>query len=145
MRTGIFRQAVWAGLTTAQFRYEKGAAMAMTAPVAALIEIEIRDRFDQHTIASVADVLDGAHAIRPHRLVLDLTDCTAIDASAVELLLATHRRLWHDGGRLLLRAPSCRVHRLLDLAHVTDVVEVERAAEPAAVASGRPGTRVETR
>ncbi|WP_033346034.1 STAS domain-containing protein [Catenuloplanes japonicus] len=117
-----------------QFRYEEGAAMAMTAPVASLIEIEIRDRFDQHTIASVADVLDGAHAIRPHRLVLDLSDCTAIDASAVDLLLATHRRLWHDGGRLLLRAPSCRVHRLLNLAHVTDVVEVEPAAS-----SGRTG------
>ncbi len=118
--------------------------MVTTASVAALVEIEIRDRFDQHTIAGVADVLDGAQAIRPHRLVLDLAGCTTIDASAVDLLLATHRRVWHDGGRLILRRPSCRVHRLLALAHIADVIEVELAAEPAVAVSGRAGPDGET-
>jgi anti-anti-sigma factor len=104
--------------------------MVTTTPVAALIEIEIADRFDQHSVGAVSAVLEGAHAIRPHRLVIDLAACTTIDASAIELLLATHRRLWHDGGRLALRQPSARVLRLLTLTHAADVIDVICAETP---------------
>ncbi len=71
--------------------------------------------------------LSAAAALRPARLVVDLRRSPRIDAAAIGLLLQLHRDLMRTDGRLTLRAPVDRVRRMLGLARVDHVLEVEEA------------------
>ena len=67
----------------------------------------------------------------PERVVVDLSNCSFVDAAAVNVLLDAHREAWRSGGRLSLRGPSPRLRRLFELAHVNDVFDItyERPAQ----------------
>ena len=75
-------------------------------------------------------LVEGA-ARRPDHLVLDLRHCPRIDAAAIDLLVRVHGRLISAGGRLTLRAPGDRVRRMLALARVDQVLDVEDCPGPA--------------
>lgn len=66
-----------------------------------------------------------AAAGRPARLILDLRHSPWIDAAAIVMLLQVHRELIRADARLTLRAPVARVRRMLGLARVDHVLEVE--------------------
>jgi anti-anti-sigma regulatory factor len=68
-----------------------------------------------------------AVAGRPARLILDLRHSPRIDAAAIVMLLQLHRELIRADARLTLRAPVARVRRMLGLARVDHVLEVEEA------------------
>jgi anti-anti-sigma factor len=68
-----------------------------------------------------------AAAGRPARLVLDLRHSPRIDAAAIVMLLQLHRELLRADAQLTLRAPVARVRRMLGLARVDHVLEVEEA------------------
>ncbi|GAA0805671.1 STAS domain-containing protein [Spirilliplanes yamanashiensis] len=70
-------------------------------------------------------VITEAADLAPARLVVDLADSPSIDAEAIVLLLQVHRRMVCADGRLTLRAPVPRVRRMLGLARVDHVLEVE--------------------
>jgi anti-anti-sigma regulatory factor len=59
-----------------------------------------------------------------------LSDCEAVDAVALDVLLDAHRRMWSSGGRLTLRAPSPRLQRTMALARVDQVLHVTSADPP---------------
>jgi anti-anti-sigma factor len=82
-------------------------------------------------------LLDEAAVRRPERLVLDLRHSPRIDAAAIDLLLRVHRRVLGFGGRLVLRAPGKRVRRVLALARVEQVLDVEDARPDPALADVR--------
>ncbi len=69
--------------------------------------------------------LAEAAALRPARLVVDLRRSPRIDAAAIAVLLQVHREMMRADGRLTLRAPVDRVRRMLGLARVDHVLEVE--------------------
>ena len=69
--------------------------------------------------------LGEAVAGRPARLIVDLRHSPRIDAAAIVLLLHLHRELIRADARLTLRAPVARVRRMLGLARVDHVLEVE--------------------
>lgn len=48
-----------------------------------------------------------------------------LDVSGINLLLATHRQIWQQEGRLTLRGAQGRHLRLLALMGLTDVFDVE--------------------
>jgi anti-anti-sigma factor len=95
----------------------------------------------EHTIEEatvvVTEALDGAAvdrwrgrladaaALRPARLVVDLRRSPRINAAAIVVLLQLHRDMLRADGRLTLRAPVARVRRMLGLARVDHVLEVE--------------------
>ena len=79
-------------------------------------------------LASVARTREQLHAAlleRPERLVVDLVECTFIDASALSMLLDVHRRACRGGGVLALRGCSPRVLRLLSLTGLRRVFTLE--------------------
>ncbi|MDR7276260.1 anti-anti-sigma factor [Catenuloplanes atrovinosus] len=92
---------------------------------AALIELTIAHELVRQRLPAVRLLIEQALARRPARLVLDLAECPTIDASGIELLLSTHRRLWRSEGRLALRRPTARVLRLLEISHATKVLEID--------------------
>jgi anti-anti-sigma factor len=95
----------------------------------------------RHTVPEatviVTEALDGpavdrwralfaqAAALRPARLVVDLRQSPRMDAAAIVVLLQLHREMLRADGQLTLRAPVERVRRMLGLARVDHVLEVE--------------------
>jgi anti-anti-sigma factor len=75
---------------------------------------------------SIADAV----ALRPRRLVVDLRQSPGVDAAAIAVLLQAHRALVGADGRLTLRDPGSRVRRMLRLARVERVFEIDEAVRP---------------
>jgi anti-sigma B factor antagonist len=62
---------------------------------------------------------------RTTELVVDLADVTFMDSTGLSLLLQVQARCETDRSRLVLRRPSARVRRLLDLSGLTDLFEID--------------------
>lgn len=77
--------------------------------------VAVRGDLDLATAPRVRAMLEDALAARPARLVVDLADCTFVDASSLSMLLEAHRRMARAGGVLVLRECSPRVQRLLSI------------------------------
>jgi anti-anti-sigma factor len=97
-----------------------------------LIEVVIAEALDAQTAERLRGLLAEALELRPGQLVVDLTDCPFLDATALSVLLDAHREAWHTGGRLTLRSPSPRLRRLLELAHAHGVFDItdEQPVQP---------------
>jgi anti-anti-sigma factor len=88
-----------------------------------LVEVLIVGDLDQAVLPRVQATLDDSFALRPERIVVDLSACPLVDAAGIGLLLEAHRRAWRSDGRLLLRAVPPDVLRILRIARVEQVFE----------------------
>lgn len=66
-----------------------------------------------------------------HDIVVDLSDVSSIDLTALKVLAAATHRAERRGRHLTLRGCGPAVRRLLHISHLIRVVEVERAAASA--------------
>ncbi len=99
-------------------------APAPLPPAPATLTIAVTGALDVTTLPRVRDRLEQALAARPARLVLDLSACTFVDASALAVLLDLHRRMCRTGGVLALSGCSSRVLRLLSLTGLRRVFDL---------------------
>ncbi len=90
----------------------------------AVVTVTVTGALDVTTLPRVRDALEQALAGRPDRLVVDLTACTFVDASALAVLLDLHRRTSRTGGVLTLRGCCPRVLRLLSLTGLRRVFDL---------------------
>jgi anti-anti-sigma factor len=95
---------------------------ASTGP--AVVEVVVEGELDVGSVSRVRETLLDALSVGPQRLVVDLTDCPFVDASALTVLLDVHRRAWRAGAVLTLRGCSPRVLRLLSLTRLRRVFDV---------------------
>src|SRR3979411_2270815 len=75
---------------------------------------------DRATTPRLRQALDevqthGERSAASLTVVVDLSDVTFMDANGLGLLVAAARRALHDGGELVLRDPTRRPLRLLEL------------------------------
>jgi anti-anti-sigma factor len=89
-----------------------------------LIEIVVDADLTPAGAARLGALLSEALDQRPAKLVVDLGGCGYADARALQVLLDAHRRAWRAGGRLVLREPTPRLRRLLELAHLDHVFTI---------------------
>jgi anti-anti-sigma factor len=101
-----------------------------TRPATPLVEIVVNEDLTATAVTKLHNLLTDALELRPAQLVVDLAGCSYADAVAVDVLLNAHRRAWNIGARLTLRAPTPRVQRLLQLAHVDRVLNVTLSPPP---------------
>ncbi|WP_327004116.1 STAS domain-containing protein [Dactylosporangium sp. NBC_01737] len=94
------------------------------APGTPLVEIMVTEELDAGSEPRVRALLEDALTMHPEQLIIDLSGCPFIDATAIGMLLDIHRQVWTSGGRLTLRAPSPRVRRTLQIAHVNHVLRM---------------------
>ena len=94
----------------------------MTAPAAAplgqaarVVVVEVAGHLDRSRVARVRAQLEEALALRPAAVVVDLAACPFVDATALAMLLETHRQASRVGTVLTLRGCLPRVLRLLSL------------------------------
>ena len=64
-------------------------------------------------------------------VVIDMTDVTTIDVTALRLLAVATRAAWLSGHHLTVRTPGPAVRRMAHLARLAHAIEVERAAATA--------------
>lgn len=89
-----------------------------------LVEVRITGTLEAARLSITGAVLDAALRLRPARLVVDLAECSGIDAAAIEMLLDTHRELARTGSQLTLRAPTERLQWILGVARVDQVLHI---------------------
>lgn len=95
------------------------------------IVVVVTEALDGPATPRWGSLLAEAVEVNPLRVVMDLTHCPSLDAAAVVHLLQAHRTLMRAGARLLLRRPPEKVRRILELARVDHVLEVELPTVPA--------------
>ena len=77
--------------------------------------------------AAIYERLDGTE----EDLVIDMTDVTTIDATALRLLAVATRHAWLTGHHLTIRNPGPAVRRMTHLTRLAHAIEVERVAATA--------------
>jgi anti-anti-sigma factor len=87
--------------------------------------VTVTDAFEGAAVDRLARRIAEAAQAQPGRLVVDLRRCPLVDAAGLAVLLQAHRAMVRAGGRLTLRAPAERVRRLLTLARLDNVFEIE--------------------
>ena len=84
--------------------------------------------FDVRSTREVRDAIYDQLEGYDHDVVVDLTDVTTIDLTALRVLAVATRRASHAGHHLTLRGCGPSVRRMLHLSHLIRVLEVERVA-----------------
>lgn len=64
-------------------------------------------------------------------VVVDLSEVTFIDSTALGVLVAAHRRLQAGGCHLTLRGASSRIRTVLDTTGLTKVLDIDGGMRPA--------------
>jgi anti-sigma B factor antagonist len=93
----------WSNWGTALFRLDSTADCAV---VSAAGEIDI------HTAAGLQEALTSAFRHSPS-VIIDLTQVTFLDSSALGVLIGARRRAQHSGGTVMLVRPPAIVRKLL--------------------------------
>lgn len=91
------------------------------------VVVPIPADLDISTLGKFREALSEALSSRPSRLVVDFSACRYLDAQAIRVLLDAHQELWRRDGRLVLRACNADSTRLLALAGVLNVFQLESA------------------
>jgi anti-anti-sigma factor len=96
-------------------------------PTLPLVEIRVTGPLDAAEVTRMQPLMADAVALRPNHLVVDLSECDAVDAASIGFLVDAHRAVWRDGGRMSLHGVSPRVHRILEIARVDRVLHTATA------------------
>ena len=102
----------------------------LSAPRTSTAAVDVVGELDLSSLPRVRAEIDEALAGRPERLIVDLSACPFVDASALSMLLDAHRRARRSGGSLPLRGCSPRVLRLLALTGLRGVFDLVGDADP---------------
>lgn len=93
------------------------------------IVVVVTDAFDGAGVVRWGALINEAADLRPQRLIVDLSGSPSIDAAAIVLLLQVHRKLVCADGQLTLRGPVPRVRRMLGLAQLDHVLDIQPPAD----------------
>jgi anti-sigma B factor antagonist len=100
---------------------------------------------DLRSAGELRDRLTDVIRTDPRTVVLDLTDVTLLDSSALGVLLAALKDLRRRGGQLRLVAPGAEVRRIFEVTLLDRVFELDWSRAAALRADGDGGLRVGTR
>lgn len=99
-----------------------------TLPDGAVV-LRVEGELDLATTESLQDALDGSDA--SGHLIIDLSECTFIDSSAVRLFAEAARRAQESEGRLSLVTRDPGILRVLEIAAVDTLLSVHGSVEAA--------------
>jgi anti-anti-sigma factor len=88
------------------------------------VVVDVHGDLDRKALPHLVEQLDNALSAQPAQVVVDLEDCSFVDATSLAALVDTHRRVRREGGVLTLAHCSPRVLRLLTLTGLRRVFDV---------------------
>ena len=87
--------------------------------------------FDVRSTWVVRDAIYECIDLLDDDVVIDMTDVSTIDATALRLLAVATRHAWLAGHHLTVRNPGPAVRRMAHLTRLAHAIEVERVAASA--------------
>lgn len=85
--------------------------------------VAMRGEHDPSTVVALSEMISSAIAIDDADLVVDASEVTFLDASAVGVLVRAHIFLDERSRSLLVRSPSACVRRILDICELFALIE----------------------
>lgn len=83
---------------------------------------------DHHSAVSVRHEIDTMlYASHPRKLVLDLSSVDFMDSSGLGLIMGRYTVMEKLGGITVLRNPSDRTRKILDLARIDKIMVIEKS------------------
>jgi len=111
---------------------------AMTSPPTTALDVEVSaegpdlcivltGEVDPHTAPRVeGEVRAGLLSPIVETLTIDLRGVSFMDSSGLRVLISAHRSMRERGGKLVLRAPSPTVSRLLEITQLAGEIEIQK-------------------
>ena len=87
--------------------------------------------FDVRSTGEVRNAIYACLAAGDYDVVVDMSDVSTIDATALRLLAVATRHAWLSGHHLTVRNPGPAVRRMAHLTRLAHAIEVERVAATA--------------
>ncbi|HSF35589.1 MAG TPA: STAS domain-containing protein, partial [Nocardioides sp.] len=87
--------------------------------------------FDVRSTWEVRNAIYECIDVHDDDVVIDMTDVSTIDLTALRLLAVATRHAWLAGHHLTVRNPGPAVRRMVHLARLAHAIEVERGAATA--------------
>ena len=87
--------------------------------------------FDVRSTGEVRNAIYACLESGDYDVVVDMSDVTTIDATALRLLAVATRHAWLSGHHLTVRNPGPAVRRMAHLTRLAHALEVERHAASA--------------
>jgi len=87
--------------------------------------------FDVRSTGEVRNAIYECIDVHDDDVVVDMTDVSTIDATALRLLAVATRHAWLSGHHLTVRNPGPAVRRMAHLTRLAHAIEVERVAATA--------------
>ena len=100
---------------------------AMTLPH---VTVRVCTPLDEAAASWLSVRLDEALSLSPRHLVVDLADCPYVDSSGLTAMLDAHRAALAQGTTLVLRRPSARTLRAVELSGLQTVFTVDHGGAP---------------
>ncbi len=97
-----------------------------------LVEVEIDGTLDVSMLHSLHNQISEALTLHPELLAIDFARCRYLDAQAIRVLLDAHTLAWKRGTRMVLRNCQPDSIRLLAMAGVLRVFEMDPPQVPSA-------------
>lgn len=111
--------------------------------------VRVRGEIDHHTAARVRNGIDGAlFEKRPRRLILDMSAVSFMDSSGLGLIMGRLSVVRELGGSLTVKNPSEAISRIIRLAGMDKILDIEydggqAPAQPKAARRRRKVVRTE--
>jgi anti-anti-sigma factor len=93
--------------------------------------VVLHGAFDVRSTWEVRNAIYECFAAHDDDVVIDMTDVSTIDATALRLLAVATRHAWLTGHHLTVRNPGPAVRRMAHLTRLAHAIEVERVAATA--------------
>ncbi|MDE5754619.1 MAG: anti-sigma factor antagonist [Oscillospiraceae bacterium] len=88
--------------------------------------VRLSGEIDHHNTMQMRSEIDTALCTHtPHTLVLDFRDVTFMDSSGIGLIMGRYKILQPLGGEIILRQPSAHIARVLRLAGMERLAELQ--------------------
>jgi anti-sigma B factor antagonist len=91
--------------------------------------VQIEGDLDLATSSGLSEALAGTDS--SSRIVIDLSECTFLDSSALRVLVAAARTTQEAGGEIALVAKDAAILRVLEIAAVDTLLPVHETLESA--------------
>lgn len=91
-----------------------------TAPI---VEITVTDVLDEDSVRRNLKLIEKMIAMRPAKLIIDLTRCSAVDQAGAALLTDVHRTVRDGGGQLTLHGLSMQLYLPLRSARLEEILQ----------------------
>jgi anti-sigma B factor antagonist len=91
--------------------------------------VRARGEIDIYTGPALRDVLRDVVAAGPSQVVIDMAEVSFIDSSGLSVIIGAYKRAQDSGIDLVLRSPTARVVRLLEMTGLNRALTVVSAPE----------------